>query len=475
MRPPRAAVVGGGLGGLTAAGLLARGGCEVTLFEAEPVLGGKAQQRRAGDVVLDAGPTLLTLPHVVRETFVALGAAECCPPFVELETQAEYRWRDGKRFVAHRDLEASMASAAAIAPAEGPALHRFYGAAAALYRAAGEPYLEAPFEGILGFLGRVARRGLPAVAAGLRMGTLDQLAAAHFATPHLRQFVGRFATYTGASPFAVSAAYALIPHLERAYGTHHVRGGVGALVPALAAVLRRLGVRIVTGVRAAWAARGREFLVGSPGDEAVFDVVVVNADPLGERPHGPLALSGYVLLLEVGDRLALPHHLVAFSDDYRREFAELFAGEPADDPTLYLCHPSASDPSMAPPGRSGLFAMVNAPALRPGRADPSPRLRETILARLGEVLPGIAGRTTILGERTPADFARQGAPGGSLYGFLPHGRFGPFRRPRIRGAVPGLFHAGGGTHPGGGVPMVMLSGRFAATLALAHVGLAEAA
>jgi phytoene dehydrogenase-like protein len=86
-------------------------------------------------------------------------------------------------------------------------------------------------------------------------------------------------------------------------------------------------------------------------------------------------------------------------------------------------------------------------------------------------MPGVAREAVVLGERTPADFAREGAPRGSLYGFLPRGRFGPFRRPRMRGAAPGLFYAGGGTHPGGGVPMVLRSGRFAADMALAHVGL----
>jgi phytoene dehydrogenase-like protein len=79
-----------------------------------------------------------------------------------------------------------------------------------------------------------------------------------------------------------------------------------------------------------------------------------------------------------------------------------------------------------------------------------------------------------VGQRTPVDLAALGAPGGSIYGFLPHGKFGPFRRPRIRGNTPGLFFAGGGTHPGGGVPLVMLSGSFAAEMASAHLRGVEA-
>jgi 1-hydroxycarotenoid 3,4-desaturase len=468
----RAAVVGGGFGGLAAAGLLARAGCAVTLFEAEPVLGGKARRLRAEGVTLDTGPTLLTMPGVVRGLFADLDATDLLPPITGLDQQCAYRFADGRGFVATRDLESMVAAVQAIEPADAPSLRAFYDEAATLYRAVGEPYLEAPFEGMAGFLRRVARRGPRAMLAGLRMGTLAGLAARRFRSPELRQVVGRYATYVGASPWQVSAAFAMIPHLERVLGVHHVRGGMGALVDALAAAAHRLGVRVQLGVRARWTSRGAGFLVGPPGGEEEVDTVIVNADPLGDRHVAPLALSGYVLLLAVPRRLALPHHGVFFSADYAREFAQLFAGEPPDDPTVYICHPAATDPTMASPVVSGLYVMVNAPTLRaPHAAWPhADRVRAQCLARIDAAVPGLARDSVVLGERTPADFAREGAPRGSLYGFLPRGRFGPFRRPRMRGPVPGLFHAGGGTHPGGGVPMVLQSGRFAAAMALDHLG-----
>jgi phytoene desaturase len=474
MRRRRVAVVGGGFGGLMAAGVLARAGTAVTLFEAGATLGGKAQQLRGEGGVLDTGPTLLTMPGVVRDAFDALGAADLVPRIDELAEQCTYRFADGRRFVATRALEPMIEAAAALDPADGAGLRAFYDDAAVLYRAAGEPYLEAPFEGMAGFMRRVARRGAGAVVAGLRMGTLAGLAARHLRSPALRQFVGRYATYVGASPWQVSAAFALIPHLERTQGVHHVAGGVGALVGALAAALGRLDVTLRPGTPARWTPRGAGFLVGPPGDEIEADAVIVNADPLGGRAREPLALSGYVLLLGVPRRLALPHHTVLFSRDYAAEFRQLFAGQPADDATLYVCHPAATDPGMAAAGWSGLSVMVNAPTLRaPCAAWPhAERVRAQCLARLEVAAPGVSRDAVVLGERTPADFARQGAPRGSLYGFLPRGRFGPFRRPRMRGASPGLFHAGGGTHPGGGVPMVLLSGRFAAAMALAHLGLA---
>ncbi|HZJ53049.1 MAG TPA: phytoene desaturase family protein [Myxococcaceae bacterium] len=462
-RATQVAVVGGGIGGLVAAGLLARAGNRVVLYEQEPCLGGKAQQFRERGTVLDTGPTLLTLPGLVRETFAALGAEDLLPRFVTLSPQCEYRWDDGSSFAVHPELEATRASVEAMAPGEGRGVEGFYAAAAAIHRAAGEPYLEAPFEGVARFLGRVVRRGPSALLRGVQMSTLHALATRHFRDPRLQQFVGRFATYTGASPYQASAAFALIPHLERVEGVHHVEGGTGALVAALEAAARRLGVEIRLGTRGAWKQAGASWRAGPAGEEAPVDAVVVNADPLGASglSKAPLAMSGYVLLLNVPVRSRLPHHTVFFSCDYRREFEEIFSGRVPSEPTVYVCHPAASDASMAAPGTSGVFVMANVPAMGEAFLPHVERLRARCVTVVEALDPSVRGRLRILGERTPADFQRQGAPGGSLYGFLPHGRFGPFRRPRSH-AAPGLVYAGGGTHPGGGVPMVMLSGRFAA-------------
>jgi phytoene desaturase len=330
-----------------------------------------------------------------------------------------------------------------------------------------------------GFLGRVLKRGLGTIVTGIKLSTLDGLARKHFRSPELRAFAGRFATYAGGSPWQTSAAFAMIPHIERTWGVHHVEGGMGALVAALRTAVRRLGVTVHLGAKARWESRGPRFLAGPPGEELEFDSVVVNADPLAElgRSGEPLSMSGYVFHVAVDRRVSLPHHLIVFSADYAGEFKELFAGHAPSDPTIYVSHPAATDPTVAPPGASGLFVMVNVPAFTDrARAEAewpalAARLQEHCLTRLRANFPELAAaRLRVFAQRTPLDLAAQGAPGGSIYGFLPHGRFGPFRRPALTGRVPGLFYAGGGTHPGGGVPLVMLSGHFAAGLALTHLG-----
>jgi phytoene desaturase len=372
-------------------------------------------------------------------------------------------------------------SACDLRPSERRGVHGFYEESAAIWRAAGEPYLEAPFEGMAGFMARVAKRGIGAVMAGMKLSTLHDLAVRHFKTEHMQQYVGRFATYAGASPYQASAAFALIPHIEHAYGVHHARGGVGALVEALGRAVQRLGVTVHLNTRARFERKAGGYRVGPQGDAEPYDSVVVNADPLESlhRADEPLALSGFVLLMEVDGRPRLPHHTVLFGGDYRREFEELFNGQLASDPTVYFCNPSATDATMAPRGRTGLFVMLNAPPLPMGPAEAeraarawelgAERAKAQMFEKLYQHFPELRGRTRVIGQRTPVDLAAQGAPGGSIYGFLPHGKFGPFRRPRIRGCTPGLFFAGGGTHPGGGVPLVMLSGRFAAELASQHL------
>jgi 1-hydroxycarotenoid 3,4-desaturase len=468
MKAKRVAVVGGGIAGLTAAGVLARAGHAVTLYEQDTALGGKAQQLRQGGTVLDTGPTLLTLPRTVEETFRALGALDLLPRFFELPVQCTYGWPDGRRLVVHRDISATEASVRTLCPEDAPHVRGFYAEAAEIFEAAGAPYLEAPFDGLSGFLGRVLRRGARAAVRGARLGTLDGFARKHFASAELQQFVGRFATYAGASPYRASAAFALLPHLEVAEGVHHVEGGMGALVSGLETAVRRLGVDVQLGVRAAFGATSRGPVAGPLAELGPVDAVVVNTDPLASvgRAGEALAMSGYVLLLEASVRASLPHHSVLFSADARGEFEDIFAGRVPAAPTVYVCHPAATDASMAAPGTSGLFVMVNVPARRDAEGTvQTGDLRAALLALLQRTWPELAGKLRVLGERTPADFARQGAPGGSLYGFLPHGRLGPFRRPRPRGPA-GVVFAGGGTYPGGGVPLVMLSGRFAAELLL---------
>jgi phytoene desaturase len=220
--------------------------------------------------------------------------------------------------------------------------------------------------------------------------------------------------------------------------------------------------------------------------------VVSNADPVtvAERLLTPdvarrsglarhtkqeLALSGFVLLMGVRGRLDhLGHHTILFPKDYDAEFVDLFEKDRMpEDPTVYLCIPSRSDPTRAPAGDESVYAMINAPA-NAHRVDweaLTPVAVERIKRRIERVVPDLRGR--IVCERVVGPqhlHARFLAPGGSIYGVTPHGFFSPFHRPMPRSKIGGLYFAGGGTQPGGGIPLVIRSGRFAAELLAKDLG-----
>lgn len=219
-----------------------------------------------------------------------------------------------------------------------------------------------------------------------------------------------------------------------------------------------------------------------------FDAVVSNADPVfvadrllepsaarrsGLRKHlrQDLSLSAVVVMLGVKGRLDhLAHHNVMFPKHYPEEFRDLFdREEPPEDPTIYLCIPSRTEAGRAPDGCESVFALINAPATS-GRADwqaKRPVIQERIKAALERrLIPDLRSRIEVEEWVGPDELrGRFNAPGGTIYGVTPHGRFSPFHRPMPRApGLRGLYFAGGGTHPGAGIPLVVRSGQFAAEL-----------
>ena len=188
--------------------------------------------------------------------------------------------------------------------------------------------------------------------------------------------------------------------------------------------------------------------------------------------RAPGSLSGFVLMLGVRGRTeGLAHHNIFFPRDYRAEFADVFDDpQPPHDPTIYLCNPAATDPSCAPAGDESWFVLVNAP--RQGAVDwdaEADRYQEHLLDRLDALGLEARARARVVLRRSPADLERlTGAPGGGIYGTASMGPRAAFLRPRNASpAAERLYLASGSAHPGGGLPLVLLSGKIAAQLALA--------
>ncbi len=334
---------------------------------------------------------------------------------------------------------------------------------------------------------------LNAVLAALSPATLDRCVRGFFEDEHLRQLFDRYATYNGSSPYRVTSVYSIIPYVELADGGWYPRGGIYAVAEALERLAHELGVSIETecSVRRILVeqneARG---VVLADGRVLRCDVVIANSDVV--TTHRELlspavrskrvmhrleqlepSCSGFVLLLGVDKQYPqLAHHNIFFSDDYRAEFDDLFKHHiPLRNPTIYVCATSRSDPTQAPPGHDNLFVLVNAPYLT-AKSDwkrEAPAYRDHILDLLSSYqqidLSDLREHIVCEAMLTPEDFwQKYGANAGSIYGLSSNSRMAPFTRPGNHSEIRNLYFVGGSTHPGGGVPLVMLSGKIVASL-----------
>jgi phytoene desaturase len=477
-------VVGGGLGGLSAAIHLAAAGCRVTLLEQGERVGGKLNLVEDQGFRFDTGPSLLTMPGVLREVLERGGTRlEDELEIVPLPIACRYTWPDGVRFDMHQSLPHLLGEISRLEPADTISYLRFMAYAARIYAAVAGPFLYQPFNGIRDMIRPSMVRDSLAIDP---LRTVAQSVRSFFHSPYLRQVFNRYATYNGSSPFRAPATFNLIAFVEASEGAWHVCGGMYQIARALARTAERLGVEIRTGAQVRrilterGVARGIEL---ASGERLVAEAIVANVDPRvvygtlldGEEQTArrlerlELSYSGFVLMLGVARIYPqLEHHNIFFAQDYPREFDSIVTrGVPYPDPTIYVCAPSGTDPHVAPPGMMNLFVLVNAPALngrvnwaREGRA-----YRDLVVRKLERMgLSGLAEQIVVEHVLTPADMqARYAAPGGAIYGLASNGPFTAFLRPPQRAAHPrGLYFAGGGTHPGGGIPLALLSGRSAA-------------
>jgi 1-hydroxycarotenoid 3,4-desaturase len=480
-------VVGAGIGGLSCAIDLARQGFEVTVIERAARPGGKMREVEVGGARLDAGPTVMTLRWIFDELFAAAGANLDAHLTLEpLDVLARHAWRSGETLDLYSDFDRSCDAVAAFAgPAEAAGFRRFSEEARRVYETLLDTFLTAQQTTAMGLAGRIGL-GRANALMGLRpFETLWRALGDHFRDPRLRQLFGRYATYCGASPFAAPATLMLIAHVEQA-GVWRVEGGMQRLADALETLAMAQGVvfRYVAEAARITVAGGRaDGVILADGERLDADAVVVNAGSaaiaaglFGREVAGAVApvkpsarsLSALTWALNAPtEGFPLSRHNVFFSDDYAAEFDDILArGRLPRDPTIYVCAQDRGGAGEDPQGPERLLVLVNAPAdgdQRPLDEQELAACQRTVfdhLARCGLTLqPGPApGLIT-----TPTGFHHLfPGTGGALYGPATHGWSAAFERPGARTRTPGLYLAGGGAHPGAGVPMAALSGRLAA-------------
>jgi phytoene desaturase len=475
-------VVGAGLGGLSSAVALAAAGHRVRVLEGADRPGGKAGVATVDGLEVDTGPSLLTLPVVFDELFRRAGTrladeVELRP----LEPAFRYVWPDGVTLDFSHEVDRTLAEVrSTLGPRAESELADFLRYARGVWETAAPVFVR----GAAPTFTRLASvRNLRALAKVDPLRTMLGAIEARIRTRHLRDVLMRHATYNGSDPRRAPATLCCIAHVDLELGGLGVRGGIHELVRALVRVAERLGARFEYG---RWVERvdGRGVSLG--GRRIAADAVVVNADvahlrgtlhPRSRAPQvaGPPSTSAWNAILRASRGTRRVAHTVLFPRYYEREFADLFDhGRPPREPTVYLCAQSVAHERPGWDDADPVFVMVNAPA-EPVRASTPARTWEDVEATVESRLRGaglMADGDRFVWRRTPADLAER-FPGsrGALYGAASNSPLAAFRRPanRVRG-VPGLYLASGSAHPGGGMPLCVLSGRAAADAVIEDLG-----
>jgi phytoene desaturase len=488
----RVVVIGSGLGGLAAACTLAARGYAVTLCEKNPWVGGKAAVIDEQGFRFDMGPTILTIPRVLKRIWQEAGRdLASALDLVPLDPQWRSFFVDGTTLDLQANVREMQATLDAFAPGSGAGYARFMDLSHRLHRLSDEFFFWRSVGGMrdminvrqslsVGFLKElIGMRPGHSVAGTVRSFVPDERAA---------QMLDHYTQYVGSCPEQSPAVLCGIAHMQSNDGVWYPRGGTGAVPRALANLAVDLGVEIrtKTPIRRIIIENGRARGVETAGGETIrAGAVVSNSDSvrthrellegptrqrfLGRRRYEP-ACSGVVLYLGLDRRYEqLIHHNFVFSRDPHEEFEAIYRrGEPAPDPTCYVCAPAVTEPEVAIPGGEALYVLVHTPYLRPHHdwSKMLPGYRDTIVRKLVETAGMKDLERHIVFERalTPQDINdRYHVLDGAIYGLASHGKYlGAFKPANRSPDVEGLYMAGGSAHPGPGMPMVMMSGWIAA-------------
>jgi phytoene desaturase len=493
-RNQRIGIIGGGLGGLAAACTLAARGYKVILFERNDWLGGKATTVKGNCFRFDAGPTIVTIPSVLRRIFAEAGRhIDDYLKLIRLDPQWRCFFDDGSVLNLNEDPEVMAAGLDHFAPGtnSGDRYRDFIALSRRLDEISRRNFFYKPIGGLRDMIDLKAsfHPKLLGDVLAMRMGrSVAGTVRAFNPDPRVAQMVDHFTQYVGSSPYGSPAVLCGIAHMQHDEGVWYPMGGTRAVPVALEKLARELGVEFRLSTKIEKILTCEEAATGvrtNHGEEIHLAAVVSNSDSV--RTHRELingtvgakfekrrsyepACSGVVLYLGLSKRYEhLAHHDFVFSRDPHEEFDFIYQkGEPAPDPTCYLAATTCTEPATAPAGGEALYVLVHTPYLRPHHdwKRMFPAYRGVILEKLKRTggMKDIESRIIFERALTPQDIHdRYHVLNGAIYGLASHGKFlGAFKPGNRSPDLRGLYLAGGAAHPGPGMPMVLMSGWIAA-------------
>ncbi len=477
-------IIGAGVAGLASAIRLAAAGYKVKVFEKNAGPGGKLSEFLLGNYRFDKGPSLFTMPALVEELReIAKSNREF--PYKKLDVLTHYFYEDGTTLSASSVIHDFADELHAVLGEDRQAVVDYLKRSAFFYDVTAKLFLEQSLHKFKNYLNKKTVRGLlsiPKLQLGKTMHEANQLV---FKNPKTVQLFDRYATYNGSNPYKAPALLNIIPHLEFGMGAYLPEKGMYQITEYLYSLALDLGVEFffdtpvtrillnenrVTGVETGLTVHESKLVVSDVDIHFLYNNLlpaVYMPEKLLSQEKSSSACVFYWGIKSSFNKLGL--HNILFSDNYREEFRCLFEEpEPYEDPTVYINITSKYCSADAPPGCENWFVMINVPHHKEGvEISYLQKLRTNVISKINRILK--VNIEELIEEEavlTPPDIERETSSyGGSLYGNSSNNKYAAFlRHKNYHSAIKGLYLTGGSVHPGGGIPLCLLSAKIACGL-----------
>lgn len=482
----KAVIIGSGIAGLASAIRLAKQGYTIEVFEANAFVGGKLSQFKLNGFRFDRGPSLFTMPTLVEELFELCGLNPGIEfPYLKLEESCRYFYDDGKVFKAYHNQQHLAQEIKSVFNVDADLFIRHLERSKAMHHYLSKLFMERSLHKAKNYLNVETAAAIVNMPKLGLFDVLNDYHTKHIKHPQLVQYFNRFATYNGSNPFQAPATLHIIPHLEHGIGAFFPKHGMYQITDSLYQLALKLGVKFNfnTAVKSILINNKKVIGIQTEKDQIKADLVVSNMDiyhtykkllPQEKHPEHLLkqeksssALIFYWGINTFFEQLNL--HNIFFSNDYKREF-EGISGTNAlhDDPTVYINITSKYCKTDAPQGMENWFVMVNVPN---DNGQPWEQLvatcRANIIKKINKILKvDISKHIIEEANWTPPGIEQlTSSYKGALYGNASNNKMAAFLRHRNQSKdFKNLFFCGGSVHPGGGIPLCLLSAKIVADL-----------